>query len=54
MYTKLYNICRHKAIVQDLSGENLAEQLATGATSAANAATQLEDVVNQLRHVVGK
>ncbi|QBD82327.1 methyl-accepting chemotaxis protein [Ktedonosporobacter rubrisoli] len=30
------------------------EQLATGATSAANAATQLEQVVAQLRSVVGK
>lgn len=32
----------------------VSEQLATGATSAANAATQLEQVVNQLRDVVGK
>ena len=30
------------------------EQLATGATSAANAASQMEEVVNQLRDVVGK
>ncbi len=32
----------------------VSEQLATGATSAANAATQLEDVLNQLRDVVGQ
>ena len=30
------------------------EQLVTGATSATDAATQLEEVVNQLRDVVGK
>jgi methyl-accepting chemotaxis protein len=30
------------------------EQLATGATSATEAATQLEQVVNELRAVVGK
>ena len=30
------------------------EQLITGATSAANASTQLEQVVNELRNVVGK
>ena len=32
----------------------VAEQLATGATSAGDAANQLEQVVNQLRNVVGK
>ncbi len=32
----------------------VSDQLATGATSATNAATQLEEVVNQLRDVVGK
>jgi hypothetical protein len=30
------------------------EQLATGATSATKAAAQLEQVVNELRDVVGK
>lgn len=30
------------------------EQLVMGATSATDAATQLEEVVNQLREVVGK
>nr|MDQ2907331.1 hypothetical protein [Chloroflexota bacterium] len=49
---------------QDISNQKLAtalkvttqvtEQLATGATSAADAATQLEQVVNQLRNVVGR
>jgi X-X-X-Leu-X-X-Gly heptad repeat protein len=30
------------------------QQLVTGATSAASASTQLEQVVNELRQVVGK
>ncbi|MDQ6662565.1 MAG: hypothetical protein M3Z24_16570 [Chloroflexota bacterium] len=30
------------------------EQLAAGATSATDAATQLEQVLNQLRNMVGK
>lgn len=34
--------------------EQVTEQLAAGATAATDAAEQLEQVVNQLRHVVGK